>query len=162
MHWRTYIKSASVVRYASLADASQKLTQLSGNQSPLLELFALASQNTAVDDPDVAQAFQPVQTVVPPGSTDQYILPPNQNYITALVTLQTSLEAIAGAGWNPQRRRGGSDPCERHAGQGDHAHDGAGLPPRFGRPHRCPACRNCWRIRSSTWRACCERSARRN
>ena len=30
---------------------SQKLMQLSGNQSPLLELFSLASQNTAVDDP---------------------------------------------------------------------------------------------------------------
>ena len=32
--WRTYIKGASVVRYAGLKDASQKLTQLSGNQSP--------------------------------------------------------------------------------------------------------------------------------
>ena len=42
--WRTYIKSASVVRYAGLKDATTKLAQLSGNQSPLLELFALASQ----------------------------------------------------------------------------------------------------------------------
>ncbi|MFZ0933830.1 MAG: ImcF-related family protein, partial [Bryobacteraceae bacterium] len=100
-HWRTYIKSASVVRYASLADASQKLTQISGNQSPLLELFALASNNTAVDDPDVASAFQPVQTVVPPGSTDKFILPPNQNYVNALVTLQASLESIATQGGTP-------------------------------------------------------------
>jgi type VI secretion system protein ImpL len=90
-----------VVRYASLADASQKLTQLSGNQSPLLELFALASNNTAVDDPGVASAFQPVQTVVPPGSTDKYILPPNQNYVNALVTLQASLESIATQGGAP-------------------------------------------------------------
>ena len=44
---------------------------LSGNQSPLLELMALASQNTAVDDPRVAAVFQPVQAVVPPGSTDR-------------------------------------------------------------------------------------------
>ncbi len=94
-HWRTYIKSASVVRYASLTDASQKLIQLSGNQSPLLELFALASLHTAVDDPDVATVFQPVQTVVPPGSTDRFILPPNQNYVNALVTLQASLEPLA-------------------------------------------------------------------
>ena len=100
-HWRTYMKSASVVRYAGLADAAQKLLRLSGNQSPLLELFALASQNTAVDDPAVASAFQPVQTVVPPGSTDRYILPPNQNYVNALVTLQASLEAIAGQGGAP-------------------------------------------------------------
>ncbi len=95
LKWRTYVKLASVVRYASLSDASQKLTQLSGNQSPLLELFALASQNTDVDDPDVKAAFQPVQTVVPPGSTDRYILPPNQNYVAALGALQISLDAIA-------------------------------------------------------------------
>ena len=93
--WRTYIKSASVVRYAGLKDATTKLAQLSGNQSPLLELFALASTNTAVDDAAVAKIFQPVQAVVPPGSTDRYIAPPNQNYMTALVTIQTSLEAIA-------------------------------------------------------------------
>ena len=93
--WRTYIKSAAVVRYAGLKDATTKLAQLSGNQSPLLELFALASTNTAVDDPAVAKIFQPVQSVVPPGSTDRYIAPPNQNYMTALVTIQTSLEAIA-------------------------------------------------------------------
>jgi type VI secretion system protein ImpL len=100
-HWRSYVKSASVVRYAGLADASQKLIQLSGNQSPLLELFALASQNTAVDDPDVANVFQPLQTVVPPGSVDRFILPPNQNYVNALVTLQASLEPIAGQGGTP-------------------------------------------------------------
>jgi type VI secretion system protein ImpL len=93
--WRTYIKSASVVRYAGLKDATTKLAQLSGNQSPLLELFALASTNTAVDDQAVAKIFQPAQAVVPPGSTDRFIAPPNQNYMTALVAIQTSLEAIA-------------------------------------------------------------------
>ena len=93
--WRTYMKSASVARYAGLKDASDKLMQISGNQSPLLELFALASQNTAVDDPTVGNLFQPVQAVVPPAATDRYIQPPNQNYMNALVQLQTSLEAIA-------------------------------------------------------------------
>lgn len=93
--WRTYIKSASVVRYAGLKDASQKLLQLSGNQSPLLELMALASQNTAVDEASVAAIFQPAQAVVPPGSTDRFIAPPNQNYMNALVTLQTSIQQIA-------------------------------------------------------------------
>ena len=93
--WRTYIKSASVARFAGLKDASDKLMQISGNQSPLLELFALASQNTAVDDPNVADLFQPVQAIVPPTATDRFIQPPNQNYMNALVQLQTSLEAIA-------------------------------------------------------------------
>src|ERR1019366_8617554 len=93
--WRTYIKSASVVRYAGLEDATTKLGQLSRNQSPLLELFALASTHTAVDEPALVKIFQPVQAVVPPGSTDRFIAPPNQKYMTALVTIQTSLEAIA-------------------------------------------------------------------
>ena len=93
--WRAYIQSAAIVKYASLKDASQKLMQLSGNQSPLLMLLALASQNTAVDDPNVANAFQPVQAVVPPGSTDRFIAPSNQNYMNALVALQSSLDGLA-------------------------------------------------------------------
>ncbi|HJT90030.1 MAG TPA: ImcF-related family protein, partial [Bryobacteraceae bacterium] len=99
--WRAYVKGASVVRYASLKDAADKLLVTSGNQSPLLALFAVASQNTAVDDPAVANVFQPVQTVVPPQSTDRYIAPPNQNYMNALVTLQTSLEGVAGQPGQP-------------------------------------------------------------
>ena len=93
--WRAYIKAATVVKYAGLKDAATKLNTLSGNQSPLLALFWLASQNTAVDDPKITAAFQPIQTVVPPSSVDRYIAPPNQNYMNALVTLQTSLDGLA-------------------------------------------------------------------
>ena len=134
--WRTYIKSASVVRYAGLKDATTKLAQLSGNQSPLLELFALASTNTAVDDPAVAKIFQPVQAVVPPGSTDRFIAPPNQNYMNALVTIQTSLECHRQPAGRAQRCGGGADRQQCHPGQGQHAADGAGLPHRCRRPHR--------------------------
>jgi type VI secretion system protein ImpL len=93
--WRAYMKGAAVLKYASLPDAAKKLNLLSGNQSPLLALFWLASQNTAVELPDVANAFQPVQTVVPPSSVDRYIAAPNQTYMNALVTLQTSVEGVA-------------------------------------------------------------------
>ncbi len=93
--WRTYIKTAVVVKYGSLADAAKKLSVLSGNQSPLLEMFWLASQNTAVDKPEVSGIFQPVQAVVPPANVDRYIAPSNQAYMNALVTLQASLEAVA-------------------------------------------------------------------
>ena len=99
--WRAYIKSASVVPYANLKDAADKLMLISGNQSPLLALFSVASRNTAVDEPAVAAVSQPVQTVTPPQNTDRYIAPPNQNYMNALVTLQTSLEAIAGQTGSP-------------------------------------------------------------
>ncbi len=94
--WRAYLQAAGVQKYASLADAAKKLGVLSGNQSPLLALFWLASQNTAVDAPEVANVFQPVQAVVPPSSLDRYIAPPNQAYMNALVTLQTSVESVAG------------------------------------------------------------------
>ena len=49
--WRAYIKGANVVRYAGLKDAAQKLSSISGDQSTLLQFFALASQNTVVDEP---------------------------------------------------------------------------------------------------------------
>jgi type VI secretion system protein ImpL len=93
--WRAYMKAASVVRYASLPDASKKLSVTSGNQSPLLELFWLASQNTGVDNPEIAKAFQPVQTVVPVTNVDKYIAPSNQTYMNSLLALQTSLDALA-------------------------------------------------------------------
>jgi type VI secretion system protein ImpL len=105
--WRAYLKAASVVRYASIADAAKKLNQLSGNQSPLLALFWLASQNTAVDDPKVTAAFQPVHTVVPPSAVDRYVAPPNQAYMSALGSLDTSLEQIASQPGQPAEAAAG-------------------------------------------------------
>jgi len=93
--WRTYIKQASVVRYMSLKDADDKLNKLAANTSPLLELFALASRNTDVDDPNVKKLFQPPQAVVPPTATDVVIAPPNQNYMQGLSALQTAIDQIA-------------------------------------------------------------------
>jgi type VI secretion system protein ImpL len=93
--WRAYLKAATVVRYTGISDAAKKMSLLAGNQSPLLALFWLASQNTAVDEPKVVAAFQAVQMVVPPASVDRYIAPPNQAYMGALAALQTSLEQVA-------------------------------------------------------------------
>jgi type VI secretion system protein ImpL len=99
--WRLYLKSAAVTPYSDIKDATVKLGTISGNQSPLLALFAVASRNTAVDDPAVASVFQPVQAMVPPGSEDRYIGQTNQNYVNALVTLQASLENLTGQGDDP-------------------------------------------------------------
>ena len=93
--WRKYFKAAGVVKYASIKDAAEKLNTLSGNQTPLLALFWLASQNTNVDEPAVLAALQPVHTVAPPASVDRYIAPPNQNYMNALMALQASIEQVA-------------------------------------------------------------------
>ena len=90
--WRAFLRSGNVVRYSGLADAAQKLLKLSGNQSPLLALFCVAAQNTAVDQPDVVKAFQPVQAVVSPNCQDQYIGDANQPYVAGLSGLQVCLD----------------------------------------------------------------------
>jgi type VI secretion system protein ImpL len=92
--WRTYLNRASVLTYKDLKDASQKLDKLSSNQSPLLELFALASLHTTVDDDQVTKAFQPVQFLVPAGSV-RSIGPQNQDYVNGLTKLQQSVDAAA-------------------------------------------------------------------
>ena len=94
--WRSYLQAGAVVKYGSLAQAAKALTAISGNASPLLQLFWLASQNTSVDVAEVANAFQPVQAVTPPTTDNRYIGPSNQPYMNALVTLQSSVEAAAG------------------------------------------------------------------
>lgn len=94
-NWRAFIKSAVVLRYASLRDAAAKLKLVSGPQSPLLELLALVSQNTAVGATAVANNFKAAHAVVPPGSADQFIGPSNTTYMGGLVNLQVSIDQIA-------------------------------------------------------------------
>src|SRR5579864_3823532 len=95
-NWRAFIKNGVVLRYAGLKDAAIKLKALSGPQSPLLELFALVSQNTAVGVPAVDNNFKASHAVVPPGSIDQYIGPTNTTYMGGLVNLQVSIDQISG------------------------------------------------------------------
>lgn len=94
--WRTFLRSAFVQRYAGPRDAAKKLGILAGNQSPLLALFWVVSDNTGVGSPDVTTAFQPVQAMVPPGGPgDRYISPTNAPYMNGLVGLQTAMEQVA-------------------------------------------------------------------
>ena len=95
--WRKFLQSASVARYSNVRDAAQKLAILSGNQSPLLALFSVVSQNTAVAIPSVTSAFQPVQLLTPPTATDKLIGDKNAPYMNALLTFQTSLDQTANA-----------------------------------------------------------------
>jgi len=90
--WRSFLRNGNVVRYTGLPDATQKLLKLSGNQSPLLALFCVAAQNTAVEQPDVVKAFQAVQSVVSPNCQDQYIGDANKPYVAGLSGLQVCLD----------------------------------------------------------------------
>lgn len=92
--WRRFLRSAAVARYANVRDASQKLTVLSGNQSPLLALFSVVARNTNVT-PEIATIFQPVQAVTPPADTTKLIGPGNQAYMGALAGFEASIEQVA-------------------------------------------------------------------
>jgi type VI secretion system protein ImpL len=93
--WREYLQTTAVVRYRSLSDAAQKLNTIAGNQSPLLASLWLASQNTAVEQEEAKQAFQPVQHVVPAENRDRYVSDANASYMNALAGLQASVEQAA-------------------------------------------------------------------
>ncbi len=96
--WRNVLKTSAVLNFNSLADAKRKLDKLSGQSSPLLELFWFVSQNTNVEREQIRNAFQPVHTVAPPGGpTDnpKYIQPSNQKYIDALRNLETAIMPLA-------------------------------------------------------------------
>jgi type VI secretion system protein ImpL len=96
-HWRTFLSPSAVVTFASVNDAARKLARLSDPQSPLLQLLALAAQNTAVDPAGIGAAFQPLHLVMPPKMKDKYIGESNQAYMNALVGLRGSVEQAASA-----------------------------------------------------------------
>jgi len=95
--WTNYLASARLVPFGTARDASQKLAQLSGNESPLLELFRLAAVNTNVDSQTVGLYLQPVHFVTPPNITDRFVSPANKPYIDALIGLQTVVAQASGA-----------------------------------------------------------------
>jgi type VI secretion system protein ImpL len=100
-HWRAFLAGARVAGFATAQDGAQKLAVLSGNQSPLLQIFQVVAKNTAVDSTFAATAFQPVQVLTPAGA-DKLIGESNQGFMSNLVALQASLEqagsASAGSG----------------------------------------------------------------
>ncbi|MBN1566679.1 MAG: hypothetical protein JXA73_02455 [Acidobacteria bacterium] len=94
--WREFMNNSRVVRFAGLQDASKKLNTLSGAQTPLMALFWVAAQNTAVGSPKISEAFDSVQKVVPPPATTvQYVWPTNQEYMGSLASLQTAISQVA-------------------------------------------------------------------
>ncbi len=93
--WRTYLHSAQVRPYGNWSDASTKLQTLSSSSSPLLYMFQIASQNTAVANTDIKNIFQPVQKVVLPDATINPVGPGNKTYVDNLVTLQGAVTQVA-------------------------------------------------------------------
>jgi len=100
-HWRAYIRAGRVQRYSDIKDATEKLLDMTGNQTPLMAMLSLCAKNTDVTsevNPDsakaVKEAFQPVARVMPPESGDVLIVKENRDYVTSLQSLQSSLEQV--------------------------------------------------------------------
>jgi len=94
-HWREFLRSATVARYASANDAANKLRIISGNRSPLMLLFWIAADNTSVDLPGPAKSFDSVQRVANGATEDHPIGTGAQLYMTELNALQGALSAVA-------------------------------------------------------------------
>ncbi len=115
--WRTYLQTSKLVKYAGLPDAVEKLKSISGPQSPLLVMFALASQNTAVDQ-DVQNAFRALHSVVPAGTApEDFAKPTNASYYKALLDLELALEPVASQ--PPPITEAAADPAVKQAGSAD-------------------------------------------
>lgn len=95
-HWRGYLAAGQVTSFGSIRDAAQKMDPLSGNQSPLLRMLALASRNTDVDSA-MAGEFEPLHAVMPPEVTDRYIVDANRGYMDALGQVHLALQQAADA-----------------------------------------------------------------
>ncbi|MBN2319175.1 MAG: hypothetical protein JXR49_08855 [Acidobacteria bacterium] len=94
--WIEFMSSTRVVRFTGLKDAAKKLNMLSGAQTPLMALFWVATQNTAVGSEKLTEIFDSVQKVVPPPATEvQYVWPTNQEYIGSLASLQSAVSQVS-------------------------------------------------------------------
>ncbi len=91
--WLRFLQGGRVGSFGSVQDASGKLRMLSSNQSPLLRMIGIVSDNTAVDTVLVGKAFKPAQDVVPPHATS--VSDPAGKYLTALGGLQSALDQVA-------------------------------------------------------------------
>lgn len=98
--WRQYLQAARVQPLGSPQDAAEKLQRLSGIQSPVLQVLALAARNTAVDS-SMAAAFQPVHQVTPPEVRDRFVSESNQMYAQALGTLAQVMGRLSGSTPDP-------------------------------------------------------------
>jgi cellulose biosynthesis protein BcsQ len=97
--WNTVLKTSYVAAYSGFPDADQKLTKITGINSPLLLLFRFVSYNVDLAPADVKEPFAPVQAVEPPAPPDKppdvLITPKMQGYVKALAALNAGIHSIA-------------------------------------------------------------------
>lgn len=94
--WNAYLASATVARYRNLNDAAAKLQYLSGNETPMLGVFCLAAEHTAVDAAELKTAFQPVQGFTTPDTCKTSLQgDKNKGYLSSLGSLFIGVDSVA-------------------------------------------------------------------
>jgi type VI secretion system protein ImpL len=106
--WRDFLAATSeAVPYGSYSRAANVLEKLGGPQSALMQLFCVASENTNVPNKDIAQSFQPVQLITPPGCVRQLVGSAANPYVAGLGNLSNAIKAI-GPESNPNELAAGA------------------------------------------------------
>jgi type VI protein secretion system component VasK len=75
-----------------------KLSALSADESPLVQLFCLVSKNTSVDSQDLSNSFESIRKLVPQDSQGRCATDAPRAYLTSLFALK---EAVQGVEKNP-------------------------------------------------------------
>jgi len=106
--WRDFLAATTeAIPYGSYTRAASVLEKLGGPQSALMQLFCVASENTNVPTQEVAQAFQPVQLITPPGCIRQLVGSAANPYVAGLGNLSNAIKAI-GPENNPNQLAAGA------------------------------------------------------
>ncbi|ADW70807.1 ImcF-related family protein [Granulicella tundricola] len=94
--WRTFIKTSQVNGFGGLEDAANRLHELDGPASPVLQVLGLVSRNTSVSIPAFSQPFQMPQAIV---KTDT--APTNSGYTEKLTAIEQALRQMISAPGTP-------------------------------------------------------------
>jgi type VI secretion system protein ImpL len=100
--WRTFLRTASIAPF-TIDAAVAPLDRLAGNQSPLLELLSVVSQNTS-QAPALTKLFQPASSLVPASPTAPLVMKENQPYLQALGALRDAIRGVVAAPRGPARQ----------------------------------------------------------
>jgi type VI secretion system protein ImpL len=96
--WQGFLGSASVVSFSDARDAARKLNRLADNESPLLDLLLVVSEQTAAGSEDVVGSFQPVYTLAPADSVGE-VTAGNaiREYLSGLASIGSAMEEVGDA-----------------------------------------------------------------
>ena len=90
-HWSKFLASAKITACFA-QNSSRHLKLLSGNDSPLLQLFCEISSNTSVDSIGVNSFFEPIRKIAPVNEGGKCVNDVTRNYTDALFDLSQTVQ----------------------------------------------------------------------